>query len=71
MRLGKITLDFEYVVDLDDEEMVEHAKNCLYEDIMNSSKYGELFDYISVGNEDKSLVPHDIPSFLKEAGQQD
>lgn len=69
MRLGKITLDFEYVVDLDNEEMVERAKNCLYEDIMNSSKYGELFDYITEGKEDPALKESDIPEFL--IGEQD
>jgi hypothetical protein len=67
MRLGKITIDLEYVVDLDNEEMVEYAKNCIYEDVMSAMKYNEIQNYIKVGDEDKSLTEDDIPAFLTDS----
>jgi hypothetical protein len=67
MRLGKITFDLEYVVDLDNEEMVEYAKNCIYEDVMSAMKYNEIQNYIKVGDEDKSLTEDDIPAFLTDS----
>jgi hypothetical protein len=67
MRIGKITFDLEYVVDLDNEEMVEYAKNCIYEDVMSAMKYNEIQNYIKVGDEDKSLTEDDIPAFLTDS----
>jgi hypothetical protein len=66
MRLGKVKIEIEYVVDLDNDDMVEEATNCLYEKIMNAVKYNEVFDYIKVTDEDKTLKEKDIPEFLKE-----
>jgi hypothetical protein len=66
MKLGKVKIELEYVVDLDNEEMVNDAKTYMYEDIMNIVKYGELFDIIEVTDEDKTLKEEDIPDFLKE-----
>ena len=63
MRMGKVILDMEYPVDLDNESMIEEAKNCLIEDLMNMAKYGEYGANIDV-IEDKSLSPGDIPEFL-------
>jgi hypothetical protein len=67
MRLGKITFDLEYVVDLDNEDMVEYAKTCIYEDVMSAMKYNEIQNYIKVGDEDKSLTEDDIPAFLTDS----
>ena len=66
MKLGKVKIELEYVVDLDNEEMVNDAKTYMYEDIMNIVKYEELFDIIEVTDEDKTLKEEDIPDFLKE-----
>lgn len=66
MKLGKVKIELEYVVDLDNEDMVNNAKNCMYEDIMNIVKYEELFDMIEVTDEDKTLKEEDIPEFLIE-----
>ena len=64
MRLGKVKFEISYVVDLDNEEMVEHAKSWIYDDISELEKYG-------VGPtieccEDNSLKESDIPSSLQE-----
>lgn len=66
MKLGKVKIELEYVVDLDNEDMVNDAKNYMYEDIMNIVKYEELFDIIEVTDEDKTLKEEDIPEFLIE-----
>ena len=62
--LAKITIDLGYVVDINDPDMIEHARNAFYEDIMSMVKYRELGDAIEVGEPDPSLSESDIPSFL-------
>jgi len=66
MRLAKVKIEFQYVVDMDNDDMVAQAKNALYEDMMSAFKYNELFDYIHVTDEDKTLKLEDIPEFLTE-----
>ena len=63
MRLGKIAIGIGYVVDLDNEEMVNHAKQSLYEDMTNSVKYREIYDWISI-MKDGDFKEEDIPQFL-------
>ena len=72
MRLGKVEINYGYVVDLDNEEMVDQAKACLYQDLMNAYKYDEI-DHHLVVRPDQSplcathqLSEGDIPSFLIE-----
>ncbi len=64
MRTGRIVI-YSYVVDLDNEEMVERAKTCAYEDIMNAVKYNQVGNLLSV-EEVAGLDPSDIPEFLKD-----
>jgi hypothetical protein len=52
-----------YVVDLDNQDMVEEAKQCLYEDMCNAVKYEEMAANIEVCS-DKKLKESDIPEFL-------
>ena len=70
MRLGKVYINCSYVVDLDNHEMVNDAKMCLYEDLMNAVKYDELMEWIDIESEDElsknRLSEDDIPSFLLE-----
>ncbi|MCK4977773.1 MAG: hypothetical protein KAS36_12640 [Anaerolineales bacterium] len=66
MRTGRIVV-YSYVVDLDNEEMIERAKTCAYEDIMNAVKYNEVGNLLSV-EEASGLDPSDIPEFLKDEG---
>ncbi len=54
MRLGKITIDFGYVVDLDNQSMVENAKQAVLEDIQSAIRNGLYID------------ESDIPDFLIE-----
>lgn len=64
-RLGRVVFDLGYVVDLDNEEMVEDAKTCIAEDIMNAFKYGEVEQYIELRPE-ADAKEEDIPEFLLE-----
>ncbi|NBQ48908.1 MAG: hypothetical protein EBU33_10730 [Sphingobacteriia bacterium] len=66
MRLAKVKIEFQYVVDMDNDDMVNQAKNALYEDVVSAFKYNELFSYIHVTDEDKTLKQEDIPEFLTE-----
>lgn len=63
-RLGKVIFDLGYVVDLDDADMVDRAKECIYEDIMSAYKYDEVQNYIEVTEPEGTLKESDIPEFL-------
>lgn len=62
-RLGRIQLNLSYVVDLNDNEMVQTAKECLFEDINSMVKYNELWEAITI-KEDSKAKESDISSFL-------
>ena len=40
-KLAKVVLDLGYIVYKNDEDMVQHAIECIYEDICNAVKYNE------------------------------
>lgn len=63
MRLGRVQVYHSYVVDLDNRDMIQEAKNCLAEDMMNFYKYNEVDANIDVV-EDKTATESDIPEFL-------
>ena len=70
MRLGKVIMAHGYVVDLDNEEMVEQAKLCLFEDMLNAYKYDEIADWIGTKEANRfhpTYSEDDIPDFLIEA----
>ena len=66
MKLGKVVINLEYVVDLDNKEMVEHAQDALYEDLMSAYKYNGLANWIGIKEGDENLSESDIPEFLLE-----
>ena len=63
MKLGRISLDLNYIIDMDNEEMVRHATEALYEDLMQGVKYGDLANWIRI-SEDKDAKEDMIPEFL-------
>jgi hypothetical protein len=65
MNLGKVRVNLEYVVDLDNEDMVTYAKDALYEDLMTAHKYNGIADWITVV-EAPEASENDIPEFLLE-----
>ena len=68
MRLGKVSITHEYVVDLDNKDMVDHAKESLKEDIDSMVKYNEVDHAISIIKNSKGLSQNDIPEFLLDQG---
>ena len=65
VKLKKVTLDLYYVVRAGDDEMIQHAKDSLYEDIMSAYKSDTLYDYIRVVDAPEA-AESDIPEFLLE-----
>jgi hypothetical protein len=69
IRLGKVVFDLGYVIDLDDDAMEQHARDCILEDIEYAVRHGELSDYIRLINGYDLECPEkvsesDIPEFL-------
>lgn len=62
-RLGRVSFNINYVVDLDNQDMVDEAKQCVFEDVMNAVKYDEVAAHIEI-----ELAPaaskEEIPEFL-------
>lgn len=66
-NLGRVYFQLNYVVDLDNQNMVEHAKTALWEDIMSMFKYNEIHNCIGV-KKDSKAKEKDIPEFLLDDG---
>lgn len=62
-RLGRVRLEFSYVADLDNENMVNHAADAVYDDIIAAVHSGGR-DICAEIVEDPTLSEGDIPSFL-------
>lgn len=65
MRTGIVSFKREYVVDLDNEDMVAHAKDSIYDDVMCSVKFDSVYGEIEIDN-DTPCSENDIPEFLTE-----
>lgn len=65
MRLGKVKFELSLVVDLDNQEMVDYAKDCIYADLLDIFQYNTADKNMSL-QEDSSLKESDIPDFVKE-----
>ena len=66
MRLGRLIIDLDYVVNLDDKDMVEVAKDCFCRDLLDMFDHNEVHSEIDI-REDPKLTEEDIPGFLKES----
>ena len=58
-------VDHAYIVDLDNEDMVDHAKDAIFDDVRNVVKYNEILNWIKIEKMPKAK-PSDIPEFLLE-----
>jgi hypothetical protein len=70
VKLGKIAFEIGYVVDLNDPDMVAHAKEAILEDIMYAYKNSNEEAYIKTLPADDA-EESDIPSFLIEETEED
>lgn len=64
MKLGKVYLDLQYIVDLEDENMVGYAKDAIVEDIMNTVRLNEIHIYLKTKPTPRATID-DIPYWLK------
>jgi hypothetical protein len=71
MKLGRIVIDIGYIVDLDNEDMVWHAKDAMMEDISNIYKYDEFADWMQIEDAPEDATEEDIPAFLTEMLEDD
>jgi hypothetical protein len=70
MKYQRLIIDLGYVVRSGDDEMIQRAKECFYEDVMNAVKYDELFDMIDIVDA-PGAKEKDIPEFLLEEEDED
>ena len=68
-RIGYVELTVRYAVDLDDKDMIQEAKDCIYDDVTNMVKYDETGSWINVGRRNPKLTRADIPDFLLEEAE--
>ena len=59
MRLGKVQIGLEYIVDLDNVCQVELAREFIHDDLAYAIKYDEIDSHIDIV-EDASLTEADI-----------
>jgi hypothetical protein len=69
-KYKRLIIDLGYVVPAGDDEMIQRAKECFYEDIMNMYKYDEIFDAIDIVDA-PGAKEADIPEFLLEREDED
>lgn len=65
MRLGKVKFCLEYVVDLDNEKMVNNAKDDIVDIIYGMAKYQSVWNYINIDKDSTGIAESDIPEFLR------
>jgi hypothetical protein len=65
-NLARLVIDLSYVVDVNDPDMIEHARSAIYEDVYNLIKTDELAEAITLQDVDPTLTEEDIPEFLLE-----
>jgi len=66
MRIGKVQIGLEYIVDLDDPEQVETAREFICADLESAIKYNEIDSNIEIV-EDTTLTVSDINQNVLEA----
>lgn len=65
MKMGRLEFSIDYVVDLDNKDMVRHAIQAMIDDLNELVKGDELEEYINEVADD-TLSVDDIHEFLTE-----
>lgn len=69
MRMGRLEFSIDYVVDLDNKDMVRHAIQAMVDDLNELVRY-DLEEYINEV-EDDTLSVDDIHEFLTELDEEE
>ena len=64
MKVCRVIVKFEYIADIDNEEMLDHVKDAIVDDI-NAGRHNDIDDMIEIVC-DEGLTEKDIPEFLLE-----
>ena len=68
--ISKVVINHDgYVVNLDDEEMISHARDALIDDISCAVKFNELNGWTKISEDSEGLSQEDISEFLTECYQ--
>jgi len=67
MRLGRVEFNIGYVIDLDNENMVDHAKEAIQEDIESAIRNGVS---INIVTDYDGITEGDIPEFLLDEDEE-
>lgn len=70
MRIGRVCFNIEYIVDLDNPEMIDVAKDFIRDDVDDIVKYNSYIDFIDV-EEAVGYTPDMITSVIKEMFAED
>jgi hypothetical protein len=70
MRLGKISYEVFYIVDLDNKDMVDHAKEAIYEDVCAAARAADFDSHIDINHSPESSE-NDIEEFLLDKNECD
>jgi len=70
MRLGKVQIGLEYIVDLDNQEQVNLAREFIHDDLAYAIKYDEVDSHIDIV-EDASLTESDINQNVLEMNDEE
>jgi len=68
-RYGRVSFSISYVVDLDDPEMIDEAREMLAEDVQDAIRYGEVSAYIET-EPDAAATEADISDYLIERREE-
>jgi len=71
-HLGRVIIDksIAYTVDLDDDDMVTHAKDAMLDDVDNAVKHNEVHQWMTV-EEAPDAEEVDIPTFLLDDDEEE
>jgi hypothetical protein len=70
MKIGRVCFNIEYVVDLDNSEMIDAAKELICEDVDDIVEYNSHNDFIDI-EEAVGYTPDMITSVIKEMFAED
>lgn len=66
MRIGRVCFNIEYIVDLDNPEMIDVAKDFIRDDVDDIVKYNSYIDFIDVEEAIGYTTPDMITSAIQE-----
>jgi hypothetical protein len=70
MRVGRVFLNIEYFVDLDNEEMVQAAKEMIRDDVTDMVKYNTYNGYIEHEENSSCFITQSLVEMFAEDDEE-